>query len=508
MKTVLQQARLTLRSYWPQVLLALLLLSGFGLRMVDFSDPAIDFHPTRQYRGALIARGIYYRLSPSSDSELQQRALSMANSVAEFEPPILESLVAVGYVLAGEEQLWVARVLVSLFWVLGGVALYALVRRVVSPAAALIVLAYYLFLPFAVFASRSFQPDPVMVAGIAFTAYAAYRWSEERSWKWALIAAVSASISILVKAFAFYFVGGILLGVVFSRLGARQAWRERQVWVMAGVSLLPAALFYLVRSGGGAGNYVQNWIVALLPLAYDPGFYVRWLNFIGELFGFTVILAGLTGIMLSGGVYRGLLIGFWVGYVVYGITLPHQTLTHSYYHLSLALLLPLSIAPVLEVIVAAVATRAAFWRTAFALLVLGGATFNAWVARNTLVATDYRNEASYWESVGEALPESGSIIGLVQHYGHLLSYYGWRNVALWPVTGEVQLAELRGNVAEDFEADFLERTVGKDYFLVTTFNQLEKQTQLKEYLYSHFPVSLEGDGFILFDLRANQSGGS
>jgi hypothetical protein len=41
---------------------ALILLCALGLaiRLYDLSDPPLDFHATRQFRAALIARGLYY----------------------------------------------------------------------------------------------------------------------------------------------------------------------------------------------------------------------------------------------------------------------------------------------------------------------------------------------------------------------------------------------------------------------------------------------------------------
>lgn len=486
--------------------LVLLLLSAFALRMVDLTDAPLDFHPTRQYRGALIARSLYYQLSPSEDAVLQSQALAARQSVAELEPPILESIVAFSYLLAGGENIWVARIVNSFFWVLGGLALFTLARRATSLGAALIALAYYFFLPFSVFASRSFQPDPFMVSWMALACYAAFRWSEQRNWKWALLAGASAGFAVLIKAVALYFMGGMLLAVVLYSLGFRRALRDTQVWAMLALAVLPPASYYLLNIGDTTGNFIQNWVVALLPIAYDPGFYVRWLNFLGDIFGLTLIFAALTGVLLAKGAYRWILAGLWIGYLINGITLPHQTLTHNYYHLPLLLIISLSLAPLLELIVREVASRQKIWRAGFTLIVLVAIAFNALISRNTLVAEDFRIEIDYWTRVGDSVPQNGRIIGLVQHYGHLLNYYGGRNVALWPVTSELQLAELRGNDTSDFEAAFLKRTAGADYFLVTTFNQLEKQAQLGERLYSQYPVWGEGAGYIIFDLRADPSG--
>ena len=485
--------------------LALLMLLAFGLRMIDLTDAPLDFHPTRQYRGALIARSIYYQLSPAEDPQEQARALADRNVVAELEPPILESLVALGYLVAGGEQLWIARIINSLFWLLGGWALYHLARRYSTPLAALLALAYFLFLPFAVSASRSFQPDPLMVTLIALTALAATRWAEERTWKWTVLAGLAAGASVLVKAVAFYYVGGILLAIVLSERGLREALREWQVWGMAALAILLPSLYYLPNVADAGGSYIQNWVIRLLPIAYDGAFYVRWLNFLGELFGLTIIALALIGVLLAGRRYRALLVGLWAGYVLYGITLPHQTLTHNYYHLPLTLIVALSLAPLLAVIVAAVARLEPKWHWAFAALLLAAITFNGWLSRSNVLAEDHRAEIAYWERVGAVLPTDGKSIGLVQHYGHLLNYYGQRNIALWPVTSEIRLAALRGNDMDDFEAAFLERTAGMDYFLVTTFNQLSQQTLLEDYLNTHFAILDEGAGYRIYDLRMNRS---
>ena len=53
------------------------------------------------------------------------------------EPSVFEGLVAVTYLVTGGEHLWVARIYSILFWLLGGVALYALARRLTSPLAAI-----------------------------------------------------------------------------------------------------------------------------------------------------------------------------------------------------------------------------------------------------------------------------------------------------------------------------------------------------------------------------------
>lgn len=490
-----------LRSRGAEVVLTILLLLGFGLRMIDLTDPPLDFHPTRQYRGAVVARGIYYQLSPSSDPFIQQQAVSLRNSVSELEPPILESIVAFGYLLAGAEYLWIARIITSLIWVLAAIPIFAFARRFTSPAPALLAATAYLFLPFAVTASRSFQPDPPMVALLILGMFGAYRWSETRSWNWAIGTAATFGSAILIKAFAAYFVLGILFAVVLYTTGFRAALRDKQVWAIAAITIAPAALYYLLNIGATSGNYFQNWIVALLPLAFVPSFYIRWIDMLTDLLGAATLLAALTGVLFAEPRARWLLIGAWIGYALYGVTLPHQTTTHNYYHLFLVPVAALSLAPVFHLIVRKMSQQARFWQAVFVLVLLGSLSFTLWTSRSNLLGTTYRDEPLFWERIGSAVPTDGETIGLVQAYGNLLSYYGWRRVELWPITGELYLAGLRGNQPDDFEAFFLKRIAGMDYFLVTSFNQLDQQPMLADYLDAHYAIYSQGDGYIIYDLR-------
>ncbi len=48
---------------------------------------------------------------------------------------------------------------------------------------------------------------------------------------------------------------------------------------------------------------------------------------------------------------RWLLISLWIGYLVYGLTLPFQMFTHSYYHIQLIPVVALGLASVIEAVV-------------------------------------------------------------------------------------------------------------------------------------------------------------
>ncbi len=484
------------------VLVTVLLLIGLALRLYDLTDPPIDFHPTRQLRGAIIARGMYYNMLPEADPETREMAIKYWFSTGQYEPSILEKIVAYIYLIIGEEQWWIARIVNSVFWLVGGIALFALARRSASFWSAFIILAYYLVLPFAVQASRSFQPDPGMVMWLILTIYALYRWSEKPSWTWAILTGVLGGIAILTKVVAAYILGSAAVAMVLYTLGIRRFWRSLQVWAMAGLMILPTVIYYFNR-GGRAADYFSSWTLSLSHLLLDPAFYVRWLSLVQNLMGLAALLLALTGVLIAKPRYRALLLGLWVGYGIYGLFLPYQMYTHNYYHLQLTPIIALSLVPVVELLVNKLHEQERFWQIASAGIFLVGFVFVAWLTIADRDSQDYRHEPAYWQEIASYMPSDGKIVALTQDYGYRLMYFGWRKVSLWPTRGERQLAEMRGNQKE-FEKYFENKTEGKSYFVITSFNQLEDQPDLEKTLNEKYPLIAEGGGYLIYNLENPQ----
>ena len=139
------------------VSLLLLLFAGMAIRMYDLADPPLDFHSTRQMLSFQKARGMYYDFRTDLDPEKRAFAIQQWKVGASVEPEVLERIVSFTYRYTGE-QMWVARVYSSLFWVIGGLFIFLLAKELVSVTGALVSTAFYLFLPYGVFASRAFQP--------------------------------------------------------------------------------------------------------------------------------------------------------------------------------------------------------------------------------------------------------------------------------------------------------------------------------------------------------------
>ncbi len=479
---------------WFITLIILLALGGF-LRLLDITDPPLDFHPSRQLRNSLVARDIYYSILPSATTEQRDLAASFARSVGKYEPPVTETIVAYTYLLTGE-NIVVARVWMTLFWLAAGVALFDLMRRATSPWAALIALAFYLVLPFSVQASRSFQPDPLMTSAFVIGVYFLYRWSEEQTWKWAILAGVFLGLATFVKIVIAFFVGAAAIALVLFTLG-RDFWKSKQVWTMAAIMVVPALVFYVLLNQGRSTEYFFAWTVTLIGLITSTDFYTKWLAFLGTIFGQLTIFLSIAGALIAKPRMRWLLISLWIGYLLYGLTLPFQMYTHSYYHIQLIPILALGLAVVLDPLIESVSATGGVGRVGFIALVVAVIGYQSYVARSVLVAEDFHHEPVFWSSVAEVTPLDGNVMALTHDYGYRLMLYGWRKVSLWPLT--TGLSEARNPDKNDAE-QFAELTEDMDYFLVTAFGQLDKQPGLKKIL-DTYPIAAEGDGYVLYDLK-------
>ncbi len=485
-----------------------LLLFGLGLRLVDLTDPPFDFHPTRQLRAAIIARGMYYEILPDADPVVADKAMQLRTALETYEPEIFERLIALSYLAFGGETLWTARLFAILFWSVGGIFLFDLARRMVSWDGGLVALAYYLFLPLAVQASRSFQPDPLVTLWILVSLWTTYRWTQIRTWPWGVATGIVAGLTLLIKPTAVFFLAPAVTLLVLNIWGLRMVFRRWEVWVAFILTVLIPGSFYIAQMGQSAMNYIGFWTGSFYNLWLEPAFYVQWLKTLDRLFNLALLVAGLASVALfSTRGQRNAVFGMWLGYGVYGLYFPYQIRTHEYYSLMFVPVVALSLAPLGQRLLKAIRSQPLFWRVISAVAVLVGIAYPVWVTYTGLIGVNYAAEAAAWTNMGEQLPQDGQIIALTHDYGYRLGYYGWRHVQVWPTTDEQDMLAQRvssnSGSDEEFEQQFMTKTQGMGYFLITRFDELEAQPLLKAYLYDHYPIEATGDGYLLFGLRSS-----
>lgn len=500
MRKIPFRAIFKMRPWIWTVMLVLSLAGGFALRMLDLTDLPLDFAPTRQLFSALKARGMYYQYVTDAPEWQREQAIALGR-VGDFEPPILEILVAQTYRVTGE-HIWIARIYSSLFWVLGGLALFLLIREMTSNGPAVIGTLFYLFVPFGVTASRSFQPDPLMVALVIFYLWALFRWQNTRSWKWAILFGVFGGLALFVKNVSIFFIAGGLAGVVFGIVGLKQAIRNWQIWVAGVLILLPSVLYSLTGTVSSALSGYFN--LQFFPEMWiDPAFYFRWDHVVNGITGFgTTLLAGLTVFMTDKKRERPLLAGFWIGYILYGIFFSYAIYTHYYYQLILIPLVALSVSPALKLFFDRFLQQSPgiLARLVLVGIVFCGLAVQVWYSKDALTRNDYRNEEAFWAEIGNKLGHTASVIGLTQDYGYRLAYWGYQGSSAWYTSGDINVRYMAG-LDVDLLAKFQEDTTGKQYFLVTMFGEFENQPAIKDLLYTSYPIYAETDEYIIFDLQ-------
>ena len=489
------------RSWLTTALLVVLFMAALGIRLYDLTDLPNDFYMVRQYRSMLISRGMYYQHLTNIPDWQRNLAVAQWKTEGLIEPPIMEGIVALTYNLTGVQN-WMGRLYASLFWLVGGIAIWLLAKEMFMREGGMIALAYYLFVPFGVTVSRAFLPDPLMVAMIAWSVWALYRWGKHRTWKSAILAGVLTGLAIFVKSVAVFPLLGAAAGLVISRASWKRIFADKQTWAVAGITVVPSIIYYIY--GSVTSNLGSQFALRFFPSYWkDPSFYGRWIFMAAGFSGFAAMFAALIGILLyPSNRQRFIAIGLWVGYFAYGFTFPYHFITHDYYHLPILLVVAFGLIPVADSLVRLVAEKQGWvWRAGFVGILLLGVSMQMWGSRNTMAVANYRADIAYYQDLGKLIGQDKQVVEVSGDYGYRLGYWGWVNGTFWPSTADTDLRTLAGQTAPTFSSMFSRLTAGMDEFVITSLGELDRQPQLRDYLAAHYPVIIKGEGYLIYNLK-------
>jgi 4-amino-4-deoxy-L-arabinose transferase-like glycosyltransferase len=489
---------------WKVAITIIIFSFGLGIRFLNLTNPPLDYHTWRQLRSATIARAQFYELEPDIAPTVRDEAVRLGSTFNKLEPQVLESLVSRTYLILGREDLAIARVYSIFFWMIAAVAIYRLGLRMIGIEGAWVASAFFLFHPYAITASRTFMPDPLMVSLISLTLLALYRLAESPSWKKAILTGILMGAAIYVKVFAVFLLAAAFFFLVWKGWNHKSPLKDVRLWGVLGLAILIPSTYYILETGSIAGSYLQSWVIPFNNLRLDPGFYIRWLTKLNLVVGLTFIFLGILFFGQLPRIGRWMLLGLWGGFILYGLSVPALIVTHDYYNLPIFPIVALSLAPFGQVVLTQMKSLQQPWAALAVAALAVSALYPLWVARNSLVGTDYRSEILGWKKMGEELSKDATYIGLTHDYNTRIGYYGWIEVRAWPNTVDMRMIELTGgntNLEDPYwEELFLAIAADKDYFLVTMFNELEAQPVLRSILYERYPY-IDGEGYLLFDLR-------
>lgn len=521
------------------VAILLLFTAAFGVRLYNIGKPPLDFSAIRQYQNAHIARGLFYETNSSVSEEKKHIArINMERMGFVLEPRIIENAAVLGYSLAGAELLWIPRVLSSIFWIVGGIFLYLTARMLFMYGLALFSTAFYLFLPFGISASRSFQPDPLMEMMLLASIFSILWHHENPSRNKLLIAAVVSALAMFIKPYCVFLIFGVFILLSIRRMGFKKTIFNINFVLFSFVSMLPSLIYYgysLLTLTDAQDHFQGSFFPHLLLYPY---FWKDWLIMIGRATGYIAFAGAFIGLFMSSGLTRTVLAGLWIGYFIYGLLFTYHIHTHDYYQLPLIPVVAFSLAPIVAIMTGRLSwlfrsKRNIMILVSFSLFLVLGIwfsirhvqisdyknhikTFGAFIGVNPdfykFISSDFEKEVKIAEEIGAAVGHGTNNVFLTSDYGRSLSYHGELSGLPWPISISFRDRKETGIPLPDKEKLFnihyiTIRTHGKyiqyspDFFIITAFDEFEQQMDLKDFLNSNFPVLARSDDYLIFDLR-------
>jgi hypothetical protein len=283
------------------LLVIALLAGGFWLRTYKLNAPLADWHSWRQADTAAVARNFvkdnFNLLYPQSDSFLALNEGNIPNPNRYFmnEFPLYNGIVALLYGQFGV-NVALGRMVSIAFSMIGAIALYALVRTLLGTGTALASLAYYLVLPYNIYYSRVFMPDPTFAALSILSLYWCVAWvKSEKTWHgFALM--ITFALAMLVKPYAIFMTIPMFYWVVAN--WGLSVFKKPQAYIVTLGAFLPLVFWRFHLSQHPEASFASLWLLNGDGIRFKGAFF-RWLIYdrlnrlIFATGGFALFVAGL-----------------------------------------------------------------------------------------------------------------------------------------------------------------------------------------------------------------------
>jgi 4-amino-4-deoxy-L-arabinose transferase-like glycosyltransferase len=487
------------------ILIGVLLITAFVIRLDGITTPSVE---SRELHNALIARQLFYGDGAGLPAWKQQVLRELGEVVRPIEPPVLDLVAAAGFRLAGGEELWIPRLVSLALWILGGVFLYLIARRLATGPGALVALALYLFWPFGAFISRLYMPDSMMIALLLAGALAVIRYWERPSFGRLLAAGIVSGAATAAKpGVAIIFLLALFIALALSRRAFVETVARARLPLFAVLAILPTGLYYIY------GAYLRDFLSGQSEGRLDPSlvatawFWRGWWEMISIVLPFpqrqaylalVPLAAGLAGVLVArGGLPRATLVGLGVGYVAYAFTFTSHVPSHHYYSLPLIPILALSIGTLAGFLVERLdrrpAARAAL--LAFLALTVGVAAFKAHAVVTPPPPT---HEIAEYQRIGKITRHTTRALYVDVRLRSPISYWGWMVGRYWYSPTPSQDLPLSG---DPFPSWVNPAAVS---FLVVDLAELSTEPRLRAFT-RDLPVVARTSDYAIFDVRGGRA---
>ncbi|MDX6673572.1 MAG: hypothetical protein QOH11_990 [Solirubrobacteraceae bacterium] len=499
------------------------MIAAVAIRLDGIAAPRLDFNATRQYHGAVLARDYYDAIASDVPRSKRDPAAAARENEGILEPPVMELAAAGGFWVAGGEHLWIPRLLSALLWVAAGLLLWRVALRVTTARGAVIAMALFLFLPFGIVASRSFQPDPLMVMLLVAGLLGIVRYDERPTGRRFLAASFLSAAAVVSKpGICLLFLASVFLALSVGRLGLRRALTDVRSYAFVLLSCAPLAAYYVYGTRIESFLHVGTQSQIEPSLLGDARFWSGWFDTTTRVLAYPglpgAVALGVLALLVGGtalappGRPRAILLGLIAGYCLYGLAFTYHISTHDYYSLPLIVIVALSVGHVGALALARVQDRLGA-RQRPVLLALAGVVAGVfvWQMHGTLSRSD-ESRVRTFERIGQTVGHSRALLFLDHDYGIPLEYYGLVAGSPWPSRADRRVERMagladigpgqrfEGRDPRYFPSPQLVRP-RPEFFVVTDLTELAAQPRLRRFLFERFPVMTAGRGYVIFDLR-------
>lgn len=321
------------------VFVVIILGLGVWARTYRLNAPLADWHSWREADTAAVARNFvkdkFDMLYPQSDSFLALNEHNLQNPNRYFinEFPLYNAAVAVLYKQYGVNPA-IGRMVSIAMASLGAAALYLLVRLTVGLAPALITLIFYQFIPYNIYYSRVFMPDPSFVALSIISLLFCVLWVKTDKLRYGFALMLTFAMAMLVKPYAIFMTFPLFYYLVAN--WGISTFKRKSVYLFGLGAFIPLALWRYHYYLHPEGTFATTWLLNGEDIRFKGAFF-RWLIFdrlnrlIFATGGFVLFVVGLFTSHLKKN--TGLFFVWTLSVLLYMTIFAKGNVNHDYYQL-------------------------------------------------------------------------------------------------------------------------------------------------------------------------------
>lgn len=335
----------------PLWILAIIILASFWIRQYRVNIPLGDWHSWRQVDTAAVSRNFIKEgfdfLHPKYDdmAPVSEDYRPNPNRLRFVEFPIYSGIVALVYLALGNVEVIYGRQVSVFFSLCSIVFLYFLVKKFLGIRVALLSALFFGFLPFNIFFSRVFLPEPMMVAASLASLYFFARYLEKQNLIFFCLTALFFNMAVLTKPYMLYFL--MPMAYLSYHFQGIKAFTNRRLYMLAFFSIAPLLAWRLWMMQYPEGIPSSSWLFNKDNIRYK-GAFLRWI--ISERLGREILTVcgfflGMLGALLKPKKETTYFFHWWLlSVILYVVILARGNVEHDYYQIPLVPILAIMMA--------------------------------------------------------------------------------------------------------------------------------------------------------------------